>query len=1156
MSLTGLTVLLAALTLGGEEGADGQLSQAEPYFAARDSIAQALGGTVVAGAPATVTLGTSPRSGVRFVLHDSAPAKLVIDWGKGGLETSELTLEPLKERKEVTNAGIRLSRNPDLVAWVRPALYGYANYDDLSPMGKAYLAEWRSLPSAAEHVCTLEIRRVDAASVALFWDGSYVRRIGPSPSRPKGEVKEVRLVLQPGAEYRKLKDDTAGLDTRRFELVDLAANPRAKAFAGAKLAAPLKPGVRRFGDVPVRVAGPLDSADVAICHYGKGMCGLDVDRYTGRNPLQGFGAAVHYRVPARNYARAHVLFAFDDDGKRERLLYLRLAPYRNWGVGSCVLADTKVDLREGFGDHDVKEIGAVVRDGRRVPLYLLSVPLETDKVADYAAEGECLDFEVFGGKDGSKPDPKRSSAFNLFGVTLETASFDFRLVSAPTAPGNVFTLDERDKSVTVELMASGAGEKAVLGWRARAYGAAKWAFGDRRQVMAKAAGESVSVKVDLGKAEEEGLYELEFVLAGGRGKFRHATRFAVLPPAGRKAGTVASPYGTWWFWGVHGCPDSWEVGGPILQKAGIRKTQHGNWKTGSFERYDVTFSGYVKAPGMENFDQAAKAFKGRGALDGEAWFVQELEKQMKSVPWTDHVMVWHETAPRGGIPHEVLGMDVPPPSDIDRQTAAYVNECGRIIRKHFPGHRIQIGNSSASLGAAFHPFRGGAKAEYFDSIGIETPSQSMIPERLLVCGLQGMLISQEAASHYAGRKVPLAGCYEYVYRTERILGERLQAAWYMRDTLISLAHGMTLVSPALLFDVSGAYYDTLWGMSGLLTRGPWVQPKLAYVAYAALTKALDGVSFVRQLDTGSTTVYALAFKRVDGRFATAFWCAKGEGSATLEGAPAGELTEMCGRTAKTAANPAVRFSEEPSYLVTDVAPTAFRVTARTYPQAAAAAEGAVEVVKTSDPAAFETAPDPRAARLGQTCLPMMRPSEHFAVTAVEDAERGRCLEVRLDKTAEEVNKYYTEYTTLRLKEPVRVEAADRIGVWVKGDSNWGQVRFEIEDADGETFVNYGHSQWWDSVDWQGTLCVDFDGWAFLWCRFEGGVKYEPETGLSCSPWEREDRGRSGTANGRIDFPIHVKAVTVGVNRTKLDLVDFKPAAACVRLGGICVGGMK
>ena len=300
--------------------------------------------------------------------------------------------------------------------------------------------------------------------------------------------------------------------------------------------------------------------------------------------------------------------------------------------------------------------------------------------------------------------------------------------------------------------------------------------------------------------------------------------------------------------------------------------------------------------------------------------IAALQKQVDAAPFANHVLVWHESSPRSGVPPELHGDPAPEVTEKDRARAAYLNEVGRLVHKHFPNLRVEIGNSGASVGAVVRPLRvDKSVAECYDRVSTEICAQTIPPERLIDVGLQGLIIARDAFEAIAGKRPRMNGCYEFAYRPERELGERRQAEYYVRDLLVCLSHKFDLISPGVLYDVPSPYYSTVWGAAGILLCEPYGYPKQAYVAYGALTYALDGVKFVRELDTGSTTVYAPLFVRADGKYAVALWCARGEGEMTF-GDLAGEVRTMIGRTHPLKSGDAVAFSEEPTYVVFDRKP--------------------------------------------------------------------------------------------------------------------------------------------------------------------------------------------------------------------------------------------
>ena len=231
-----------------------------------------------------------------------------------------------------------------------------------------------------------------------------------------------------GVRYVVKSDALAGIDTTRFTVLDLSENPRAKAFAGAVLAG-IEPGIRRLGEVPVNVAAPLDSADVAICKEGKGNWALEVEEYLGRSPQDGFPAAIHYRLPAEPYAKAHLLVAVDPDPAKDPVLTVRLGHYVHNGSGGNMLADAVLELKDGKFPESFRQVGTVKHKGRDIPLMHGTIDLPIGRVLDLAARRDFVDFEFIGRRwvnfqqidNSMKPDPQSDSAFNVFGVTLEKA---------------------------------------------------------------------------------------------------------------------------------------------------------------------------------------------------------------------------------------------------------------------------------------------------------------------------------------------------------------------------------------------------------------------------------------------------------------------------------------------------------------------------------------------------------------------------------------------------------------------------------------------------------------------------------------------------------------------------------------------------------------
>ncbi|MCM8759169.1 MAG: hypothetical protein NC906_05300, partial [Candidatus Omnitrophica bacterium] len=134
-----------------------------------------------------------------------------------------------------------------------------------------------------------------------------------------------------------------------------------------------------------------------------------------------------------------------------------------------------------------------------------------------------------------------------------------------------------------------------------------------------------------------------------------------------------------------------------------------------------------------------------------------------------------------------------------------------------------------------------------------------------------------------------------------------------------------------------------------------------------------------------------------------------------------------------------------------------------------------------------------------------------------------------------------EYTILRLKKPVNVVGKpSTIGVWVKGNSSWARVMWEIEDAEGKTFLSCGTDGWGcDILDWPGVISVNFDGWCYLQFPItkESELDYDKIVpGGVSGQWKIT--GKSN--NKQVVYPIKIKGIAVEMTRKALDITQMLP----------------
>ncbi|NLF68454.1 MAG: hypothetical protein GX575_05285 [Candidatus Anammoximicrobium sp.] len=99
--------------------------------------------------------------------------------------------------------------------------------------------------------------------------------------------------------------------------------------------------------------------------------------------------------------------------------------------------------------------------------------------------------------------------------------------------------------------------------------------------------------------------------------------------------------------------------------------------------------------------------------------------------------------------------------------------------------------------------------------------------------------------------------------------------------------------------------------------------------------------------------------------------------------------------------------------------------------------------------AVSIASNVRLEKTRGTALPY-RTLGRYAVRQIADPEKGMCVELELVEPNLALPTVFHEYAVLKLKRPVTLAGKpNSLGLWVKGNSGWGQVYWVLEDARGQ-----------------------------------------------------------------------------------------------------------
>ena len=1045
--------------------------------------------------------------------------------------------------------------------YIRPLLTRYKTSYSFTKEYTDIIRDQSMLPKASEHSLKVEFKK-SKDGYELYLDGCFVKTFN-------GKLSKVEVDIPKGAAFVKTFATKNEHDGSKYTLLDIPAQGMAKTTVNATSS--LKKGFQTVNGVPMLVADGSSSADIGLTRQGQGNWALEVDEYLRRSPFDGLLTEVHFRVPVAPYYKAYVLCAVDPDAEKDPVLTTRIAQYKGAGIGNNRLADTLTvfPVKGQPLPKNMKKVGTVKLNGVDVPLYLVEVPLNLGKIIDLAMgidpkSPKYLNVDFFGKPSinmeqldkTSKPDPDSTSAVQIFAATLVKSPVG--MIFEQARPSNVF--HNQEKPETTVVLKSFAPAKGKLIWTIFDVDDKKISSEERSFFFSKA-GENQKINIDLG-VKKLGWYKLVFDIEDSSGErlLSHTGSMAVLGQDERKAG-AESPYGTWWFAKTHLSQGDLKYAGPVMMKAGIRQVCWGGkdaaelkiWKLGK-----IQMRRYFRRA-------AARIAKSKDPVAEKAKLFAEIKKKvdayLKKFPTVRQAMVFHESGPGNGIPAEVVGVKPfisPERKKTEKSFADNLNLAGEFFRKYYPNIKLIVGNSSSSANCMAAILRNGGNPDYIDYIGIETPSQVIIPEKFQEFGIQGFRMAIETVKKLSGKDIPASGCYEFTYRADRDMGEQQQAEWYARDALISLTGDFKRIGPGILFDASNSYYNGLWGGSGLLRRIPYCYPKKSYVAYAVLTNVLDQVKFSRRISTGSATVYVVEFNREDGKKSHAFWTARGnvELKVVFAKKANGEIVAMYGESTSFASSAVdISASTSPSYILSDTPVKSVTISSRSFAKDMAKSKHAKVAAALDDAKKLDVVDDPsletemKGKHSFQT--PIYKQAK-IKISTVTDKEKGNCVEIVLDKSkTPDLNKYITEYAYLKLKSPASISGDPvAMGIWVKGNSNWGRIMFEVEDAEGEVWRSTATGGWGcDVLDWPGNIAVNFDGWNYIALPLRDTKLFNDHSpGPVIEQWVSD-----GSGDKKLTLPLKLTGLIIEMNRKPLDLIEFKPVSSKIRIKD--AGGM-
>lgn len=819
---------------------------------------------------------------------------------------------------------------------------------------------------------------------------------------------------------------------------------------------------------------------------------------TGRNAFDNAEASYLFTIPMKQYSRAWILCACESNPAKFPEFTARITRYvpssHMGGRAYSALGDTRCKVS---GKSAVK-VGTVNVNGKTLQLWrveaLLNLGKIIDLITDYhgkwgrgAFNMHYLDFELMGitplyrtpfGDPRVYPAPDRPSSVHVFGVTLERSPIDVKFIE--TTPSRNMFDDTMKPEMKVAYSRNFPG-KYVLEWSITdAYGQDS---GKGSVILDGSTGEKT---IDLAQ-KDLGWYQVKFrVIDANTGKtqIEHIASYALMGKDTRRAG-YESPYTGWAFGNAHYGDGSLELNGLRYRMLGLHRLTSLDSYSGKkftekdWEQYKVT-----------TFNVSSRFAHLPSQSDEK--IADEIKTQLQKWPNAKYLpLFWENSSPFGpyGQAPELYGMPVPAYDEnrqkqADRRWETFL-KCQRIL-KDFPQVKVLIGNTMTSTELIAETLRRKPPKDFIYAIGTEAIQRTAHPEKP---NLQFTMMYSRQMTDVAkllGYDLKVTCGPENVCRKSETIGLFRTAEWRVRDMLLQHVFGFETIGGADDGYGSGNSYNSSF-YGGGTGRAPYLYPEPSATATGTLTKVLDCVKFLGLVPTGSNTVYAAEFFReYDKKYVYAFWTSRGNAELGIRtGSSNVELVEFHGKSTTPSVTDNklnLTASTAARYMLSDAKLQSITMGKREYtnPEEDVMTPDfkVIDHVTSSTKWTLATAPEPLLE--GKDYNMLRKLAKNATVKEVTDSEKGKCLELSI-KSDKSLNSQWSEYMIIRPGKAIPInEETNTIGLWVKGNSGWGEIYWELEDANGVRRISSSTEVHGANVlDYGARISLNYDGWCFL-----------------------------------------------------------------------------
>jgi hypothetical protein len=781
-----------------------------------------------------------------------------------------------------------------------------------------------------------------------------------------------------------------------------------------------------------------------------------------------------------------------------------------------------------------------MRDGTVGSLWLMPVDIDSFALSsDFRNEDllcieltkEIQDFRAF-------PDPCNygtfqgglPSAVRLYALTLEQAPVS-AIASCPRA-GNTYVHPERPvwRVQLANQMEQETHAKVTVD-----------VFPPRQQMTAQVIHppplwhEQVSEVIIPGGGRAQAEFELPVDSVAPWGLYRLATRvecngltqeragtYLLLPPDTRKETGLTSRWGLWCWNGGHGTnpnpDDNLRLLYALGARTGGRQTYEQRKRWGIGPDAILSYRGTPPFAGKDPYDPAEYA-----KFSEE--FGPQVAKLKQDTPDLEYVSIFaeHSISLRvtHGPPAYAWGEGWWQYTDQEKASiqshAVGARAAFEAARKAAPGVKLLLGHCGPQFGIPF--MREKFPKELFDGFGLDSPQFERMPERppraVEPCALYFLDKEMKEAGYQDKERVHVES---YFPSSDRLaLGHRGQADSVVRTAVLSLALGTDrFLSCWTLHDCEDYWGTQHYGCVGMIGRAPEFNPKPAAAAFATMTQVLDSCKYDGWLPTGSRTAYCVRFKGPD-RLVYCLWTIRGERGVAVKSSQGSKVTSV---DENGNAGPMddgwgeVTVTPTPEWLVIragelqDVncrpanyqTPVPFHVMLDAFEQA---------------DWNYSPAPYPRFAENSWDVRRLPGPMKSERVSSAgQKIWRITLTDAPKDKP------FVGWYGVFTPPKPIEIPGKARaLGIRANGNSGWGRIVYEVQDAKGETYLSCGTKDEWNCDDVHSWSYFNFDGWRYMEFPLPGNCPGDDYREADYVWWGHD-------AEGVVDLPLKLTKVII------------------------------